>query len=603
MILTRLVDLYQRLLADPDSAVAEPGFAPEKASFALVLRPDGTLADPPVRDLRDTSGKTAKPRTVVVPSLGEKKGAGIKANFLWDAARYVLGAIPEDDNEVRTAKCREAFATFNTDVTGDVEDEGVRAVLAFVRDFDPSTAKDLPHWPELGQGNLVFMIEGQDGFIHGRRAARSIWAARMAPKRDAQFTSTCLVTGKKCSPAALHGAIKGVRGAQTAGASLVSYNAPAFCSYGKKQNLNAPVSPEAARAYTTALNYLLSQGSRRKVGFGETMTLVFWTGKPSPSEDIYAALFGVQMEDGDEAQDQQLASRVESTLQALVRGRPAPEMGDPATPFYLLGLAPNAARLAVQLWQESTVGEVARHVAGHHADMELDKCFEAEPERYAPFQLLKALAVRGEEKNIPAHFSEPLLRAVTMGGQYPLALLPLTLGRLRAEGFYPDREKAYEGRTRARVALIKAVLRRLPQCNNKEGLTVSLDETCRDPGYLLGRLFAALEHVQRDALGQLNASIADRFYGAASSTPATVFPQLLARLRHHLGKLDEKPGLRVIRENLVQEILDAMPGGCPGFPRHLDLPGQGRFAIGYYHQRKVFFTKKDALQPAEETQA
>ena len=382
---------------------------------------------------------------------------------------------------------------------------------------------------------------------------------------------TCLVAGEPDEPARLHTAIKGVYGAQTSGANIVSFNLPAFNSYGKEQSFNAPVGKCAEFAYTTALNRLLAKGSGQRLQVGDAST-VFWAERKHEIESVFADLFG-EPPKGETEQDYK---QIVATFRAPKTG--APPQLDPKTRFYVLGLAPNAARIAVRFWFAGTVGEVAGNVEQHFDDIEIIRA-PKQPKYLSLFRLLVATAAQGKAENIPPNLAGELMKAILAGTPYPKALLGAAIRRCRAE-----HEINYP-----RASLIKAVLSREARYYRKteKEIGMSLDKTNSNVGYRLGRLFATLEKIQEEANPGINATIRDRFYGSASATPVAAFPHLMKLKNHHVSKL-ENQGRVVNFERVIGEIMDELVD----FPAHLSQPDQGRFAVGYYHQRQAFFTSR-----------
>jgi CRISPR-associated protein Csd1 len=383
-------------------------------------------------------------------------------------------------------------------------------------------------------------------------------------------TGQCLITGKVDYLARLHEPkIKGVWGTQSAGAALVSFNLDAFESYGKEQSINSPVCETAAFQYCTALNYLLRAEGKQRIQIGDATT-VFWTERPSGMESIFGMVFDPP------AEDDALRAEVHAALRRISEGALPPELGDPTTRFYALGLSPNAARISVRFWLESSLGEVVQHLKEHFADLRLARS-ERDPE-FPPFwQILRETA--RETKDVPPLLAGGVMRSVLLGLPYPSMLLSSMIRRIRA-----DREIRY-----MRAAAIQACLNRNTRFGidpiDKE-LDMSLDTTRREPAYHLGRVFAELEKAQEDALPSISATIKDRYYSAASATPVSVFPRLIRMSQHHLRNLDV--GSRTYRAKRIQEIM----GNVDHFPNHLSLRDQGLFAIGYYHQRQDIFTRR-----------
>jgi len=575
MILQALHGYYERMCADPDSGMPPYGTSIENISFALVLGLNGEVKA--IEDLRITENKKTRPSRLLVPAA-EKKASGIKANFLWDTTSYVLG---KDDkgNQERTDKCHAAFIEL-LKAYCDTSDPGLSAVLEFLS----KTEKDLsiyPEWKELLGSNVIFRLDGVRGFIHERPAAQDAWE-NCLNQRENDNVGQCLITGKYGQPIArLHPSIKGVRGAQQVGASIVSFNLSAFESYGKEQSINAPVSQKAAFSYVTALNYILSRESRQKITIGDS-TIAFWAERSSPAEDFLADLFDpdTAISTPETTIDHQTTTKIHDLLQAIRSGKHAvdfvPDM-DESVRFYLLALAPNAARLSVRFWEMSTVGGLLEKIGSHFKQLEIILQYDNEPEFPPLWRLLCQTAPLGKSENISPVLAGGMAKAMLTGLSYPQSLLPVVLGRIRAE----------HAVTYFRAALIKAFLMR----NKQMEVSVSLDPARTDRPYLLGRLFAVLEKAQEDAVPGANATIKDRYLSSASANPGQVFHMLLKNASNHTAKLRkdaEKKGRAIHYEAMVQEIMNFFDD----FPKTMSAEEQGLFMIGYYHQRKDFFTKK-----------
>ncbi|QGY39034.1 type I-C CRISPR-associated protein Cas8c/Csd1 [Pseudodesulfovibrio cashew] len=565
MILHALNQYYKRLSDDPKANVPEFGFGKQGVHFCLQLDREGKMVGRPL-DLRDEKGK---PRRIEVPGpVG--RSVGIKSNFAWDNTGYVLGADDKGKPE-RTAQTHQAFKAEAAAVLDGVDDAGARAFLAFLNGWEPELAETLPDWEEIIGQNIVFQLDGEPGFLHDRPAFREAWIRHQAVGESE--TGMCLVTGENAPIPPIHAKIKGVPGAQTSGASLVSFNFDAAVSYGKKQNHNAPVSERAAFAYTTALNHLLAPGSLRKVQVGDT-TVVFWSDAPGEAE----ALFGSGM-GGKKAEDDGLVKRLEGYLADIAKGRFPDALGSADTPFYVLGLSPNAARISVRFWHVGTVGGMAENLGRHYRALAMKRRFDSEPEYPSPWQLLRELAPQRDSKNISPLLGGQLIRAILQGQPYPQTLLASALGRIRA-----DKDVTY-----LRTALIKAFLVR----NSNQEIHMTLDTENRDIGYRLGRLFAVVERIQEEAVPGANATVRDRFFSSATATPGRSFPIILKNAQHGLAKIrKEKPGWAVTLEKKIQDIVTGIDAAT-GFPSSLTTEKQGMFILGYYQQRQDFFTKKD----------
>lgn len=593
MILQALVRYYQRLVERGAKGIARYGYSLEKISYEILLTPDGDVAQ--VNDIRDTSGKRPLPRMLDVPQPA-KRTADIKSNFLWDKTSYVLGV---SKTSKRADKEHEAFKALHEEALAGTEDAGLGALLAFLRNWSPDRFTTPVFPAEVLDTNVVFRLDGEHGYLHQREVAQALRAKLLrgdtdendAAKNDST-TAMCLVSGETAPVARLHPSIKGVPGAQTAGASIVSFNLDAFTSYGKSQGDNAPVSEQAAFAYTTVLNYLLrrSEQNRQRVQIGDT-SVVFWAeaesaGAAEKAEQTFADILNPRAEDSTEA------DRARQILESVAKGRELTEIDPglaPSTRLYVLGLAPNASRLSIRFWQTDTLEVFTNRLVQHVEDLRVEPL----PWRSAPSPYRLVLAtVPNREGAMPKaddaidNLVGEMMRAILSGGLYPHSLLANTVMRFRSDGNLSG----------LRVALCKGVLareQRLGIRTSDEEIPVSLDKQSTQPGYLLGRLFAVLEYVQRSALGgQVNATIRDRYYGAASATPASIFPVLLRNTQNHVSKLrKERAGQAVTLEKEIREIVSGLP---EQFPRSLKIEEQGRFAIGYYHQSQSHFTKRGA---------
>jgi CRISPR-associated protein Csd1 len=608
MILSALVDYYERLLDDPASGVAAPGYSQEKIGYSIVLAPDGNVVA--VEDEHDSNGKKRVPKLVSVPASFKRPGTGAKSFFLWDKTSYALGVSA---NSKRSEQEHLAFKDLHRQALSGSDDSGLHALLAFLDTWSPSHLSDNPHFARHGEAlldaNVVFRLDGDHGYLHQRPAARAAWE-RLQGQGTAGALGICLVTGERAPLARLHPAIKGVNGAQSAGASIVSFNLDAFTSYGKNQGENAPVSEQAAFAYTTALNHLLRRDARnrQRLQIGDT-TVVFWAqattaSQASVAEDLVADFLRGDGVDASDIADGQATQRLQAAMEQIRQARPLRELDsdlDDEARIFVLGLAPNASRLSIRFWETQSLASFARRLADHYRDLELKPPAWKRPPtpQYLALQTAPIYDDNGRAKaeDVSPLLAGELARAILSGTRYPRSLLAGLVMRFRADGQI----------TPLRVAMCKAVLAREARLDTQQGMSpakgeppVSLDTGNTDPGYLLGRLFSSLENVQRAALGtQVNATIRDRYYGAASATPAGIFPVLLRNTQNHLGKLrKDKAGLAVNLEKEIGQIVDALP---PHFPRTLPIEEQGRFAIGYYHQTQARFARNEA-QDASDTE-
>ncbi len=560
MILQALKEYYER---KPD--LPRLGFEKKEIPYIIVLNGDGEPVD--LLPTHEGEGKKRRAKSYLVPQA-VKRSVGIAANLLWDNPEYVLGI----DLKGRPDRVKEQHATFKQRIVelGNVDDAGLLAVNRFLELADKKsalTSYKVVFDKVIEDGaNLTFQLAGDTCIVAERPAVRN---AIEALTSDIEITGVCLITGERLSVERLHAAIKGVRNAQSSGANIVSFNLDAFKSYGKEQGANAPVGKKTAFAYTTALNNLLGKNSQQKMLVGDATT-VFWAEKDCEFESHFSDFFSESPKDDPDRNARAVAGLFKAPQSGTF-------LADGNDRFYVLGLAPNASRISVRFWVVDTVAGMAKKISQHFDDIRIVHG-PKERDVLSLFRLMVSTATQGKSENITPNVAGETMRAILGGLPYPQTLLQAAIRRARAE-----REVTYP-----RAALIKACINRRARFDNpyiKEELHMSLDSGNANVGYRLGRLFAALEKVQQEANPGINATIRDRFYGAASGTPVTVFGNLMRLKNHHLSKLDSR---RVYFEKLMGEIMD----GLSDFPAHLTLADQGRFAIGYYHQMQKFYEKK-----------
>lgn len=590
MILQALHDYYVRRQADPDPDRRLPAFGLEQKEIAFILEVDESGKLHSIIDVRQMYGKKRIGTSYLVPK-GVKKASGIAANLLWDNAEYVL-AIP-DGKKLEVARSKDGVSEYLARLVemqqafrnriaalpvSAQEDAGLRGVLAFL---DTKPAEQLARYAahiEIAASNpvLTFRLVDDTALVCQRPGVAAhlvVGGLEGVAEEGDGIDALCLVTGEILPVERLHSAIKGVWGAQTSGANIVSFNLDAFNSYGKSQGANAPVSQMAAFAYTTALNALLARDSAQRVQVGDAST-VFWAQRPDAMEHALATLLG-----GGDNPDVH-TRQVKTLFESVRSGGFAGARGENA--FFVLGLAPNAARISVRFWHASPLQAIAQRVAAWFEDISLVRG-PNDPEYPSLFRLLTAVALQGKADNIPPSLGGDLIRSIVTGAPYPTTWLNAAVQRCRAE----------QQVTYMRAAAMKAVLNRSMVGSDSQPREIQpmLDIENPSTPYRLGRLFATLEKIQEEASPGLNATIRERYYGAASSTPVAVFTTLMRLKNHHLAKLQSK-GRVVNLEKLLAEIMS----GISDFPVHMNLPDQGRFAIGYYHQRQDFFTKRDSAE-------
>jgi CRISPR-associated protein Csd1 len=567
MILQALKDYYDRKAADPDSGIAPEGFEHKEIPFVIVLDREGGFVQ--IEDTRRQVGKQLRARAFLVPQ-SEKRTVGVKANLLWDNAEYVLG-ICVKGNADRVRDQHRAFTLRISDLAAS-DDAGVKAVLKFLAKDPVASIETFGFIEEIKQVNpfMAFRLNEDDCLVCERAA---IVAAISGGASDSSNNGICLVSGESGALANLQPSIKGVRDTNTTGGNIVSFNLSAFNSYGKTQGGNAPIGEQAAFAYTTALNHLLGKDSAQKLQIGDATT-VFWSDRKSDLESDFCSLFDEPKKDNPDA----LTDAVKALYKSVDTGAVPAE--DREIRFFVLGLSPNAARISVRFWQVGAIADFSKTISAHFKGLEIIHA-PHERDHLSLWWLLTRISAQGETKNIPPNLAGDWMRAIMSGTAYPETLFQAALRRINAE-----RDVTYP-----RAAIIKSCLNRKSafQISSEKEITVSLDKENSNAGYRLGRLFAVLEKIQEDAQPGINATIRDRYYSAASGTPASVMPILMRLKNHHLGKLEK--GRSIYFERLLGEIL----GEVADFPANLNLQDQGRFAIGYYHQRQDFFIKQDPI--------
>lgn len=575
MILQALVQHYEDLAAK--GCVGRPGWGPVKVSFALYIDGQGSLVRVAATQASPTHGKknVMVPQTMQLPAP-VKRSSGIAANFLCDNSSYILGVDAKGKPE-RALDCFAACKALHEEILSGVDSAMAMAVLNFFEQWKPQEAQDhpalQPYWEEiLKGGNLVFRYDGK--YAQEDEAVRRAWQKHYDAV-DGGRQGICLVTGAEGPIAQLHPAIKGVRDAQSSGASLVSFNAAAFCSYGWEQGENAPTGEYAAFAYGTALNHLLAD--RDHVYQMGSTTVLYWA---EGAEPAYLDVFGALAMD---AESHYSDKDLQGMLHALANGESVlydEQMLDPNRTFYVLGLAPNAARLSVRFFLRNSFGTFLKNIEAHHQRLEIQRPNFDKTVRLPLWRLMSETVNQNARDKSPSPLmAGEVLRAILEDTYYPATLLNGVVLRIRAEHVV----------TRGRAAILKAYyLKNTHKDVPKEVLTVALNPESKNVPYTLGRLFSVLEAIQDAANPNLNATIADKYFNAASATPAVIFPSLINLAKKHLRKLER--GQQIYFEKQLTEVLSILG---ETYPVRLNLPQQGSFQLGYYHQTQMRYTRKD----------
>ena len=576
MILQALTQLYDALVQQ--SKISAPGWSKVKISYALCLDETGALTYVMPTQHEEQVGKKSqlRPNLLMLPAP-VKRTVGVLPNFLWDNSSYLLGADEKGKPE-RSKECFAASAKFHHALLDGIDTPVARAILHFFDTWQPENAQSHPAlancWQDIIKGcNLTFEVNG----ILAREdpSICSVWTLHYEKAEGP--TTQCLVTGEQSVAEPVHPSIKGVAGAQSSGAALVSFNAPAFCSYGKEQNLNAPIGKYAAFAYTAALNYLLAD--RDNVHrIGDT-TVVCWAEGAEPQYDQFVgfSIFGDNLPEAWTEDD------LLDAMKKLSQGLPCENLGlNPERSFYILGLAPNSARLSVRFFCRDSFGNLIKNVNAHQERLKIaGNSYQIMP----LWVLLRETANQNTTDKAPSPvMAGAVARAIFTGSLYPASLLEAAMLRIRAE-----REI-----TPGRAAILKAYYLKLNSVrgNNiqcpEEVLTVGLNENSTNIPYTLGRLFAVYEEIQERANPGINATIRDKYFNSAAATPAVIFPILDNLSMKHLRKLDV--GFRIAKETQVGKLKNVMG---ESYPVRLSLPEQGSFNLGYYHQKQFRYTKKE----------
>ena len=580
MILQALVNYYEELAQQ--GKTAKPGWCQAKVSHAIELNEDGTIKTIISLKTEVERGKkkiwVAKPLNV--PEM-VTRSSGIAPNFLCDNAKYFLG-IDEEGTRQRIMDCFQAAREKHLTILEYAEGKMAKAICLYFKNWNPELAKDnfavKEHWDELNEGgNIIFSMEGI--YAQEDDEIRGIWDKLQAKESNGK-TGTCLVTGQKTEIARIHRGIKGVPGAQSSGAALVSFNAPAFESYGKEQSYNAPVGRYAEFAYTTALNYLLSQREYR-FSLGDSM-IVFWA---ESGKEEYQKTFLSWM--NPQPDNQKEMKKVFGNLEKGLWVDFDDINLEPNQSFYILCLAPNAARLSVRFFYQNSYETILKNIARHYHRMEIVKPSWVDNEYLGIQKMLdETVNQKSKDKTPVPNMAAMVLRAMLEDSRYPESLFTDTLMRIRAE----------QGKvTYGRAAIIKAFL--IKNRGWKEGENeMGLNEECKETSYILGRIFAVLESIQKDANPGINATIRDRYFNSACATPASIFPVLIKLKNSHIKKIDrESVAGKIYYEKLLANLMGKLDVAEEnmGIPKRLSLEEQGKFMLGYYHQIQKKYEKKE----------
>lgn len=621
MILSSLNDLYYRLLGQYDESgsrvkclVPSYGFSDEKVGFLLVLDENGELKDVESNIVEITKGKKiqSEDRRMRLPCAFGRSGKFTEkafsegkniAFFLWDKPEFLLGVKLNGTTVAKSELPFRAFKARQQQLIGVSEDKGLNAVLKFLEKWEPDKFETHPLFKQkMLKSNFAFKLDGDLGIVAEREAAIRIWKHHWEGQRNT-VVRQCLVTGDVGSLAETHTLLK-ISGGQTSGVAIVTYNEDAYESFGKTQGDNAPVSELAAFAYTTTLNYLLRRENGHCLTIGDTST-VFWAvaaeaTKASSAESLFGWMLNMPADDASQM------AQLKPVLEKIAQGKPlieiAPNLAE-GTRFYVLGLAPNASRLSIRYWMDTSFGQLAENLSQHWRDLALEPSpwqrppsvssllIELVPNRKKDGKFLKRTF-----NDIPPQLAGEFFRAVLNKSPYPASVLAKLIDRMRSDGDINGH----------RVAMVKAILNRNFSHQFERNTLMALDKDHPNVAYQLGCQFALFERAQYAALGNLNASVKDKFFGAASASPRTAFASLYRNFNHHVADL--RKGKKAVKwkgnpqkmamwlEKRTGEISNKLTGT---YPAHLSLVDQGLFVLGYYHQRFIPKSKDPELAQAQ----
>ncbi|KQC13179.1 MAG: type I-C CRISPR-associated protein Cas8c/Csd1 [Desulfuromonas sp. SDB] len=626
MIIQSLCKYYDIL--NKDGKVSGPGYSSANVSFSIVIDDEGNLKN--IIDLR-TGDKKPRPKTMNVPLHKSRSGKNPPPYFLCDNAKYVFGVeevnkskfkndykssnkntftvLEETEKDVilvdESTQARfNSFRELHLSILKNIDDRSAVAFVKFIQKYSPEKFLDNPKIVQykdqiLDNASFVFYHDGS--YLHEKSSIRRAWEDYQNNSMDrSDCLSQCLISGNKEPIARTHQLIKGVANAQSAGASLVGFNDKSFNSYGKTQSYNAPIGKYAMFKYTTALNYLLSNPKHR-LSIGDS-TVIFWADAPEGMYEDFTKYFINPVEnkgdkksnDGNSEKritDNDLLVLVKDVLDIVRKGQDIRDVDlgiDPKKMFHILGLSPNNARLSVRFWYMNEFGDFVEKVSQHYFDMEIEKDNFAPP-FISTYKLVNETVPKPQPSERPKPnpiLSGLLMRSIINNTPYPVQMYNAILSRVKVERTINS----------VRAGFIKAYLFRLARTGSayvkEDMITMSLNETSQDVPYRLGRLFAVLEKAQTDTSKSIGSTINSKYFSSASTTPAVVFPVLIKLAQHHIAKSDY--GVRITKD--IEDVLS----GVDKFPPYLNLEEQGMFMLGYYHQKKANYQKKEEAKPAKE---
>jgi len=587
MLLQALLRYYEILSEDEESEIPKIGYGKVNVSYALNISKEGDLLNLIPLKILDSKGKKQVAQSMEVPEP-VKRASGVLSNFICDNSSYVLG-FDNKGNPKRSKECFEAFKNLHNQILENVDCDEAKAIINFLEKWDVEKAIEHPAIVDyltdiFGGANFIFRLDGEIVDIHKNIEIKKAWQT-YKNRNSNNIQMKCLVTGEKNPIARLHPTIKGIRGGQAMGNSLVSFNARAYESYGKDQGqgLNSPVSEYSCFAYGTVLNNLLADNAH-KFYLGDS-TVVFWAESPKKyfRDFFHMAIEPNEINDiGTDKQrfvrDENAVKNIKSVFEKIANGQKIANNHEieEDVQFYILGLSPNAARISIRFFIKDSFDMLIKKITNHYKDMSIEKQFDTDLNSISVWRLLnETVSPKSSDKSASPLLAGSVLRSILTGTRYPTALFNAVMLRIRAE-----RNINYY-----KASIIKAYLIRLENDKYKEVLTLALNDKSENKAYVLGRLFAVLEKAQQDANPGINTTIKDKYFTSACGTPENVFPILLKLSNHHIKKAEY--GFQSTKR--IAEIMDILNVDNSPFPKNLSLEEQGVFVLGYYHQVNAIY--------------
>lgn len=614
MILQALYNYYEAMRKA--HRIATPGLEVKPIRWVIVIREDGSFIR--LKDLKDPSDKKSKGQDYLVPAGLKRSGKCPPAQPFWDNRKYILGYEESAEGVSPSTDRLEDFKRVMSEITEHYPDNA--SFKAVCRFYDHYLGAETPLPEEahaeriLASDWMTFQLQGDTELLATQDDAYDLAAQAYSTEDN---LGRCLITGEEKPLAAFHARI--VAPGSQAGATIASFNDPAYLSYGKKQGENAPISKYASFAHTTALNELL-RNEQTRYTLGD-ISYVFWNSDlddPSINETFRTVTFeGVRDDDTQEQSDtddeqpkrkgkskKKAPNPIQDTYKVLeqfkaIRGnRGQGEHWEDERQFYVLGLTAGG-RITIKYWQQGTVSEIFDRVYQHLVDMNIISwdgfVDEENPPLRSLYGIVKSVSTPSKSSTFATNLVQSIVESILSGNPYPMTLQQACVNRITQERTVSE----------LRAAILKGCINRKARIYKQlKELDMALDKQNDNIAYLAGRLFAVLEQIQQASLGKgVNATIRDRFYASASTRPNMVMGRLIALSNHHLSKLrKEKPGLAVNLEKLLGEIFALIPAEAPTFPATFSLDEQSLFAVGYYHQKVDTYKKEETTNPTEETE-